>query len=165
MGTMIVIVFVSTGLNLALWAALYLRVDGLPLRIWSMAKKERAESDTRSATALQEAAAGKVGAIVNALRAYQEEVAKAYRAQIGEADLRTRICERRSSEAGVALSAATVLVRELRAILDRVGLPAEKADGARLSEDELTCVATRPVLGEMGAASGLVAPSGKQGAS
>jgi hypothetical protein len=162
---MIVIVCVGTMLNLALWAALYLRVDGLPLRVWSMAKKERAEGDARSVTALQEAAAGKVGAIVNALRAYQEEVAKAYRAQIGEADLRTRICERRSSEAGVALSAATVLVRELRGILDCVAVTTGPNDRTRPSEDELTCVAARPIPGEQGAASGLVSPNGKQGAS
>jgi hypothetical protein len=128
MGTMIVIVCVGTGLNLALWAGLYLRLDGMPLRIWGMARKERAEGDSRDAIALQEAAAAKVGAIVNALRAYQEEVAKAYRAQLAEADVRTRICERRSSEAGVALSGATVLVRELRGILDRVAVPSETID-------------------------------------
>jgi hypothetical protein len=119
MGTMIVIVCVSAGLNLALWGALYVRLDGLPLRLWSLAKKERSEDDEAALTLLQERAAAKAGAIVESLRDYDEQVAASFRAQVAEAQVRARIAERQSSEAGVALSAASALVRELRWLLDR----------------------------------------------
>src|SRR5258708_5972917 len=102
MGTMIVIVCVGTGLNLALWATLHLRLDGLPLRIWSVAKRDRAEGDKRALTLLQEGTAAKVGAIVHSLREHEEHVADAFRAQVAEAEIRARVSERRSSEAGVA---------------------------------------------------------------
>ena len=114
MGTMIVIVCVSACLNLALWAALFRRLDGLPLRIWSMAKKDRADGESYALTLLQERTAARVGAIVSLLRTHEEHVADAFRAQVAEAEIRARISERRSSEAGVALSVASGLVRELR---------------------------------------------------
>jgi hypothetical protein len=118
MGAVIVIVCVGAGLNLALWGALYVRLDGLPMRIWSMLRKERSEGDSRALTLLEERAAVKVGAIVESLRMYEEHVVEGYRAQVAEAQVRARIAERQSSDAGVALSAASVLVRELRGLLD-----------------------------------------------
>ena len=118
MGLVIVIVVVGTGLNLALWCALYVRFDGLPLRIWSMARRERTEGDGPALTLLQEGTAAKVGAIVKSLRDHEEHVAASFRAQVADAEVRARVAERQSSEAGVALSAATGLVRELRQLLD-----------------------------------------------
>jgi hypothetical protein len=118
MGIVIAIVCVATGINLALWGALYARLDGLPLRVWSMLKKERTDGEGAALTLLQERTAAKVGAIVKSLRDYDEHVAAGYRAQVAEAQVRARIAERQSSEAGVALSAASALVRELRGLLD-----------------------------------------------
>jgi hypothetical protein len=118
MGIVIVVVCVGTGINLALWGALYAKLDGLPLRIWSMAKKERTDGEGAALTLSQERTAAKVGAIVKSLREYEEHVAASFRAQVAEAQVRARIAERQSSEAGVALSAASALVRDLRGLVD-----------------------------------------------
>jgi hypothetical protein len=216
MGTMIVILCVSACLNLALWAALYRRLDGLPLRLWSMAKTDREAGDSRALTLLQERTAAKVGDIVSSLRTHEEHVADAFRAQVAEAEIRARVSERRSSEAGVALSVASGLVRELRELLDgplespRAPLPSVHAvtegratvalgpeaidttrkpdrpepasrerpaqrgalpsgiapmdDGERLSEDEMTQVARRPLPAQLEAGKTLVSPAGTGGA-
>jgi hypothetical protein len=118
MGIVIVVVCVGTGINLALWGALYAKLEELPLRIWSMAKKERTDGEGAALTLLQERTATKVGVIVKSLREYDEHVAASFRAQVAEAQVRARIAERQSSEAGVALSAASALVRDLRGLLD-----------------------------------------------
>jgi hypothetical protein len=104
--------------TLALVFALHRRLDGLPLRIWSIAKKERAQDEGAAVTALQEATAARVGPIVSSLRTYHEQLAASSRAQVADAEMRARVAERRSSDAGVALDAASALVRELRALRD-----------------------------------------------
>ncbi len=165
MGIVIVVVCVGTGINLALWGALYVRLDGLPLRIWSMAKRERTDGESAALTLLQERTAAKVGAIVKSLREYEEHVAASFRAQVAEAQVRARVVERQSSEAGVALSAASALVRDLRALRDderappsappspRNGLASGVASTPTPSEerlsgdDELTCVSPRRLPG------------------
>jgi hypothetical protein len=120
MGIVIVVMCLGTGIHLVLWGALYRQLDGLPLRIWSLAKKERGDGDARALTALEETTAARVGAIVMSLRTYEEHLAAAFRAQVAEAEVRARIVERQSAEAGVVLSAASALVRELRGALDGV---------------------------------------------
>jgi hypothetical protein len=46
---------------------------------------------------------------------------------VADAQVRARIAERQSSDAGVALSAATVLVRELRGLLEGTRAPSPPA--------------------------------------
>jgi hypothetical protein len=107
-------------LTLALGFAVHRRLDGLPLRIWSIAKKERAQDEGAAVTALQEATAAKVGPIVTSLKAYHEQIAAGFRAQVADAQMRARIAERQSSEAGVALRTASELVREARALREEL---------------------------------------------
>jgi hypothetical protein len=116
----IVTVVLCAGLafTLALLITAHRRLDGLPLRIWSIAKKERAQDEGAAVTALQEATAARVGPAVSSLKAYHEQIAATFRAQVADAQMRARIAERQSSEAGVALRAASELVREARALRD-----------------------------------------------
>jgi hypothetical protein len=184
MGTMIVIVCVGTGINLVLWAALYTRLDGLPLRIWSLAKKERVEGEGAALTLLQERTATKVAAIVKSLREYDEHVAACFRAQVAEAQVRARVVERQSSETGVALAAASALVRELRGLVDGENVAprlasrpalvvaegreaiAPEAEERLSGDDDLTSVCSRRLPSVLdGAGPTLVSPtSGKGGA-
>jgi hypothetical protein len=118
----IAVVFVSivVGLGFVLLLRIQREVAGLPARVWSIAKQERAKDDSHALAVLQEAAAGKVIAITAALRLYEEELAATSRAQIADAEKRARIAERRQSEAGAPMEAATQLVRELRTALDEL---------------------------------------------
>ena len=111
-------IFFATGLALALalLIAIHRKLDGLPPRLWAIAKRERAADEARALTALTEATAAKVGTITLGLRHHEEQLAASLRAQIAEAETRARVAERRSSEAGVALHAATDLVRALRSL-------------------------------------------------
>jgi hypothetical protein len=128
MGIVILLLCLSAGLNLALWGALYRAVDGLPFRIFNLARKERAADEALALTVLQEAAAAKVGPLVQGIRAYHDQLDAGLRAQIAEAEVRARVTERRSSDAGVALSTASALVCDLRELLGlahrRPSLPA-----------------------------------------
>jgi hypothetical protein len=127
---------VSATLNLALWGALYRRLDGLPERIFALARRQRAADQARALTVLQEMAAARVGPLVQGLRVYHEQLDADLRGRIAAAELRARVTERSSSEAGVALSAASTLVRELRALLDGVtGLAAPAVGEARDARD------------------------------
>ena len=208
---------VGAGVNLVLWVALCRRLDRLPPRIVNLAARERADGERKAMTVLQEMAAVRVGAIVRSLRDHEEALANAWRVQIGEAQVRARVAEREASAAGVALSTAVVLVRDLRGLVDReIGdtrapswpapsvtegratieiepeaidtsrkpdtpepasrarpspraalfsgvAPAPTDDGERLSEDELTCVASRPLPGLPAAAPTLVSPASEKG--
>jgi hypothetical protein len=212
----VVCVSIGVGLILVLGVALYRQLDELPSRIVNLVARARSDGERKAMTILQEAAAVRVGAIVRSLRQHEEEVAAGWRAQVVEAQVRARIVERQSSEAGVALSTAVVLVRELRRLVDgdgegaltpsgaapavtdgretveiepevidttrkpdrpeppsrartspRAGLssgvtpgPMPRDEGQRLSEDELTCVATRPLPA---AGPTLVSPASRKG--
>jgi hypothetical protein len=150
MGIDVVIVCVGTGINLALWGAVYLRLDRLPWSVWSLARKERLESDAAGQTLLQERTATKVGAIVKSLREYDEHVAASFRAQVAEAQVRARVAERQSADAGVALAAASTLVRDLRGLLDgqRAARRGVSEGEERLSgDDELTSVSSHRLPG------------------
>jgi hypothetical protein len=118
MDTVTVVLCAGLALALALLIAAHRRLDALPLRIWSIAKKERVQDEGAAVTALQEATAARVGPIVTSLKAYHEQIAATFRAQVADAQMRARIAERRSSEAGVALRTASELVREARALRD-----------------------------------------------
>jgi hypothetical protein len=126
-----VVLYAGLALTLALIVTVHWRLDGLPLRIWSIAKKERDEGQGAAVTALQEATAARVGPIVNSIRSYHEQIAATLRVQVADAEMRARVAERRSSEAGVALRAASELVREARALRDDLArlLPAGVVPG------------------------------------
>ena len=109
---------VGAGLCLASWAVIYRKVATLPRTVWEIVRQERAAEAARAQTALQEAAALRVGAITLSLREHEEALTAGLRAQIADADNRARVIERRASDAGVALSTATELVRESRALRD-----------------------------------------------
>jgi len=125
-------------LALALLIAINHKLAHLAPRLWAIARDEHARDDARAMAVLEEAAASKVGVITTSLRQYEEQVAESFRAQVAEAQNRARMVERRSDEAGVALSAAAELVRELRALLDGAGAtrgrpaaPASEPEGGR----------------------------------
>lgn len=113
---------------LALLVALYRRVDALPLNLWRLVQRDRQADEKRALDALQEAAVGKVEMIVLGLRQYQDALEAQLRSEIGHAELRARVTERRSSDAGIALSAASALVAALRELVD--DLPALLASAA-----------------------------------
>jgi hypothetical protein len=141
-------VCVGAGVCLALWAVIYLKLAALPRTVWEIVRQERAAETVRAQIALQEAAAVRVGAVVRSLREHEEQVAAGYRVQIADAESRARGTERRSSEAGVALGAASELVRESRALRDELralvaAAPAPAASRAA-SEDRETIDLRRP---------------------
>jgi hypothetical protein len=118
MEIVIVIVCLGAVLNLAVWRALARKLDGLPAGIWNVARKERTADEGRAMTVLQEAASAKAGPLLIGIRSFHDQLYADLRAQLADAKVQTRIAERRSIEAGVAFSAASVLVRELRETLD-----------------------------------------------
>src|SRR5262249_418563 len=137
--------------------------------------------EARALTALQEATAVKVGQSTAALRDYEEQLASLFRAQVVEAQARARAAERDVADAGVALAAATDLVRELcapadgaraasAAPVDAAPIPVAPDADARATvemreppceasddepEEELTAVVSRPVVGMAAAPNGL----------
>ena len=120
MGIVIVFVCLGAGLNLALWAVLWRKVDDLPAAFLALARRERAEGEARALTVLQEMAAARVGAITFSLRALEEQHDRAQprRARRGGA-ARPRGRAARA-EAAPVLGAASELVRELRRTLDEL---------------------------------------------
>ena len=131
MGIVIVVVCLGAGLNLALWVALYSKLAELPQRVWKAVERAREVDQQRALTALQEAAAAKVGMLVLGLRSYHDQLEGHLKAQVAEAEVRARVAERRSSDAGVALGAASALVAELRGLAE--DLPRLLARGAQLA--------------------------------
>jgi hypothetical protein len=108
---------IAVGVGFALWVVMR-KVDAIPERVGALARDERSRAEERAQTVFQEAAAAKIGPMVAGLRGYHDQLAALAREQRAAAELRARMVERQSSEAGVALSAASELVRELRALLD-----------------------------------------------
>jgi hypothetical protein len=113
-------------LQLALLLRIHRRLDALPLHLRSIVKEERPDGEAALA-ALHEAAATKAALIVAGIRSFHDQLDANLRTQLADAEVRARLSERRSSEAGVALTTASRLVRELRNVLDRFGLPAPSA--------------------------------------
>ena len=131
METVIAVVCLCAGLNLALWGALYHKLAGLPAAFLAQARRDRSEAEGRAMVVLQEAAASKVGGITLALRALEEQTLARHRDERAAAELRARVAERRASEALPALGAAQDLVRELRSVLDTLlGVTAETHEPA-----------------------------------
>jgi hypothetical protein len=118
MGTVIVIVCVGAALNLTLWGALYRKLHGLPLDVWKVAQRSRTVDETRALDVLQAAAASRLGGLVIGVQTYHEQLAGLVRAQVAEAEVRARVTERRAADAGIALDAASALVRDLRTLAE-----------------------------------------------
>ncbi len=119
-------------LALLLLIAIHHRLAILPTALSIVARRERIDGEARAMTALQEAAAAKVGPITTSLRALAEQSEARNRDAVAAAELRARVAERRASEAASALGAASELVRELRMTLD--GLGDLRATLARMGE-------------------------------
>jgi hypothetical protein len=113
---------VALALVLALLAAILRKLDGLPPRVWGIAQRERAREESTALEVLTDSTRTRVTAIVAGLRAYEEQVAAAWRDQVASGETRARIAERRAADVGVALSAATDLVREARELRDALEL-------------------------------------------
>jgi len=118
MGIIIAVVCLGAGLHLTLFVATYRALAALPERVWKLAQAERTATEARALTALQEVAATKVGSLVLGLRAYHDQFETHLRAQVAEAEVRARVAERRSLDAGTALDAASTLVAELRGLVE-----------------------------------------------
>jgi hypothetical protein len=105
-------------LMLGLLVAVYRRLGGFPLSVWTVVQRERARSEPRVLDAMAEAVASKSGQAIIAVHAYQEQIAESLRAQVADAETRARVAERRAADAGTTLSAAADLVRELHRSLE-----------------------------------------------
>jgi small-conductance mechanosensitive channel len=113
-----IISYVELAVVLALLIVILRRLGGLPMHVSIVARRERAEDAAAAQTILQEAAAAKVGALVTALRSYNEQIATDFREQVATANLRARVAERRAAEVSGVLTTATELLREVRAMHD-----------------------------------------------
>jgi hypothetical protein len=118
METIIVVVCVGAGFNLALWGALCRKLAGLPAAFRAQVRRERSEGEGRAMAVLQEAAAAKVGSITLALRALEERAVARHRDEVAALEVRARVAERRALEVVPPLGAAVELVRALRSALD-----------------------------------------------
>ena len=118
MGIVILVVSLGTALNLALWGALYRKLGELPLSVWKVAQRNRVVDESRAMDALQAAAASRIGGLVIGLQTYHDRLGDLTRARVADAEVRARVSERRASDTGVALSAATALVRDLRTLAE-----------------------------------------------
>lgn len=120
MNTTILLLMNLVGLGLAV---LYLRhrVDRMPARVWDIARREingaRLRDHEAEEKALYEATDRRVTALVVGLKQYHGEVAAHAKRLVSDAEIRARVIEQHSANSAAALEAATVLVRELRAML------------------------------------------------
>jgi hypothetical protein len=129
MGLVILFVCLGAALNLALGAALWRSVAGLPAAFLALARRERAEGEARALTVLEEMAARRVGAITSSLQALEEQQIERNRNEIAAAEVRARVAERRATDTAPVLAAASELVRELRRTLDELGRTLEGLGG------------------------------------
>jgi hypothetical protein len=113
---------VALALVLALLAAILRKLNGLPPRVWGIAQRERAREESTALEVLTDSTRTRVTAAVASLRAYEEQVAASWREQVASGETRARVAERRAADVGVALSAATDLVREARELRDALEL-------------------------------------------
>jgi hypothetical protein len=121
-------------LALALLMAIYRRIDGVPARVRTRSQDERAQDEAHAMRVLQEAAASRASALVLGLRSYHEQLEGRLRAEVAASELHARVVERRSADAaasiGAVLDAATELLRQLRALVDRQSALSPEAGAA-----------------------------------
>lgn len=97
-----VILCAGLAVALALLVAILLKVATLPGALRAQARRDRAEGraegQAEAFTALQEAAAAKVGGIVVAIQAYEERSASLVRDELAASEVRARVSERRAAD-------------------------------------------------------------------
>jgi hypothetical protein len=105
-------------------------VDAIPARVVVLVERERSHGEQRALDTLRAAAGERVAKLVLSLRDYEEQTAAAVRARAAADSTRARMAEgraesaaREAAEALTVLGAASELVKQLRAVLDRAGGP------------------------------------------
>lgn len=149
--------------------AIHRWIYAMPARLWGIARAElgRAaeENATKAERALQQAAERQARALLTSLRDYHEAIAAQYRSGMARPQPAGETALRRDGDPAAQLAAATALVAELRALLEKVlgarggsaelpraasegrpAIPAASASdaGGDEPEDEPTQVASRP---------------------
>ena len=102
------------------------RIRGLPLFMWSLTTKERAEAQRQAeALALLHAAAKEqVSMLVTGIRGLHNQLAAELRTESADAELRARLLERHAKDTGAAVDKAQALVTTLRELIDNAGTDA-----------------------------------------
>jgi hypothetical protein len=91
------------------------KLDGLPLDVWALVKKERSSAEDQSIAKLRE-----TEKLADGIRSYHQQLEAALTAERNDADMRARLVERRARDAGIALEVATKLVTEARGLVERL---------------------------------------------
>jgi hypothetical protein len=121
---------------LALIVSLHRKVEGqlrmLPHAVSVVLKRDREVGGERVLDPV------KASALVAGIRDYHDKLAAHWRTELGDAELRTRMTERRASDAGVALDVAVTLVREAREMVDilvplKAGAPPTSAEPSHVA--------------------------------
>jgi hypothetical protein len=134
------LLYVATLLVIRRW------VDAIPRRVAVLIERERSHGEQRALDTLRAAAGERVAKLVLSLRDYEEQTAAAVRARAAADSTRTRMAEgraeaaaREAAEALTVLGAASELVKQLRAVIDRAGpRPAEARDEASDPQERRT---------------------------
>jgi hypothetical protein len=157
-----VTVLLGAGLVLALvlLVALHYRLSDLPFAVWSEARRERQDNASQALDLMKEAVATKAGAAIVSIRQHEESLAAGYRSRVAEAQGRARMSETRAGDTLTTLNAATVLVRELRQVLDQ--LPREAEARPALDPDERLTAEIRPEVLETARKPGAPEPASRE---
>jgi hypothetical protein len=115
-------------LAFVLLITLHLRIGRLPRAFHVVARKERTREGGALLDAMKEAVATRSGQAVIALQAHQEQLAQTLRAQVAEAEARTRAAEQRAADSEASLGKAFVVLCELRMTLDTAGTVIRELD-------------------------------------
>lgn len=97
---------------------LYRWIGWLPFAVYDLHRKERDKDHAEALAALHDAATAKARSLVTGIESYHERLAADLRSQAIDAQLRARVLERRSEEAGLSLEVASNLVTQLRELLE-----------------------------------------------
>jgi hypothetical protein len=107
--------------------AIHRWIQAIPARLKVLLERERSHGEQRALDTLRAAAGERVAKLVSSLRDYEEQTAAAVRARASAEATRARMAEgradaaaREASEALTVLGAASELVTQLRAVLDRM---------------------------------------------
>lgn len=134
--------------------AIYRWIQAIPARLMILVERERSHGEQRALDTLRAAAGERVAKIVLSLRDYDEQTATAVRTRAAADQARARVAEgraesaaRKEAEVVTALEAATALVAQLRALLDRAESPPNPArDEAADPQERRTVEMPRPGL-------------------
>jgi hypothetical protein len=140
--------YVATILVIRRWVA------DIPARVATLIERERTNGEQRALDTLRAAAGERVGKLVLSLRDYEEQTAAAVRARAAADSTRARMAEgradaaaREAAEALTVLGAASELVKQLRAVLDRAEPPPTEARDEAGDPQERRTVEMKPRAG------------------